>query len=119
MIKITRNLLILLTLFFSNVTEVMAQETSFLTLTNEQKPLRNDISDEFPYQAKKVEVANKTLQYFEAGDGDPILFLHGIPAHSYIWRNIMPYLESEGRVIALDLPGFGGSERGEECSLHD
>src|SRR5260370_32878714 len=53
------------------------------------------------------------IQYIEGGNpgADPILFLHGIPTWSYIWRNVMPVVEPSGRVIALDFVGFGRSER--------
>src|SRR5260370_27382251 len=53
------------------------------------------------------------IDYIEGGNqgGDPILFLHGIPTWSYIWRNVMPVVEPSGRVIALDFVGFGRSER--------
>lgn len=51
------------------------------------------------------------MAYIEAGKGDPIVFLHGNPTSSYLWRNIMPYLEGHGRVIAPDLIGMGDSEK--------
>jgi haloalkane dehalogenase len=43
--------------------------------------------------------------------GNPILFLHGVPTSSYVWRKIIPYLAPLGRCIALDLIGFGDSEK--------
>ena len=45
------------------------------------------------------------------GEGDPILFLHGAPTSSYLWRNIIPYLTSQGRCIAPDLIGMGKSDK--------
>src|SRR5262249_45217810 len=45
------------------------------------------------------------------GTGAPILFLHGNPTSSYIWRNVIPALEGQGRLIALDLIGMGDSEK--------
>jgi len=47
----------------------------------------------------------------EAGTGDPIIFLHGNPRSSYLWRNVMPHLEGLGRCIAPDLIGMGDSEK--------
>src|SRR6202000_145570 len=47
----------------------------------------------------------------EAGRGDPIVFLHGNPTSSYLWRNVIPHLESLGRCIAPDLIGMGDSEK--------
>jgi haloalkane dehalogenase len=51
------------------------------------------------------------MAYVEAGSGDPILFLHGNPTSSYLWRNVMPYLAELGRCIAPDLIGMGDSEK--------
>jgi haloalkane dehalogenase len=47
----------------------------------------------------------------EEGSGDPILFLHGNPTSSYLWRNIIPHLTSRGRCIAMDLIGMGKSDK--------
>jgi haloalkane dehalogenase len=49
------------------------------------------------------------MAYVEAGTGDPIVFLHGNPTSSYLWRNVMPHLEGLGRCIAPDLIGMGDS----------
>jgi len=57
------------------------------------------------------EVKGKRLCYVEAGDGRPIILLHGNPTSSYLWRNIMPALARCGRVIAPDLIGQGDSEK--------
>lgn len=51
------------------------------------------------------------MAYVDEGQGDPIVFLHGNPTSSYLWRNIMPFLEGEGRIIAPDLIGMGDSEK--------
>lgn len=67
------------------------------------------ISSEFPYESRYVEVLDSRMHYVEAGQGDPILLIHGNPTWSYIWRNIIPLLSSKGRVIAVDLIGFGKS----------
>lgn len=68
---------------------------------------------ELPYVSRWVEVDGIRIHYIEGGNpcADPILFLHGIPTWSYIWRNVMPVVEPSGRVIALDFVGFGRSER--------
>jgi haloalkane dehalogenase len=47
----------------------------------------------------------------EIGSGDPIVFLHGNPTSSFLWRNILPYLEGSGRCIAPDLVGMGDSDK--------
>lgn len=59
--------------------------------------------------SKTVEVKGSRLHYLEAGAGDPILFLHGNPTSSYLWRNVIPHVEDRGRCIAVDLIGMGRS----------
>lgn len=88
-------------------------------MTDTDRPVRTDISAAFDYAAQHVDVFDARMRYFEAGEGDPILFVHGIPTWSYIWRNIMPHLEDQGRVIAVDMPGFGGSELGSAQTAAD
>tara|TARA_B100002052_G_C15839785_1_gene579607 strand:- start:129 stop:950 length:822 start_codon:yes stop_codon:yes gene_type:complete len=51
------------------------------------------------------------MSYIDEGSGDPIIFLHGNPTSSYIWRNIMPFCEGLGRLIAPDLIGMGDSDK--------
>jgi haloalkane dehalogenase len=51
------------------------------------------------------------MAYVEVGTGDPIVFLHGNPTSSYLWRNVMPHLEGQGRLIAPDLIGMGDSDK--------
>ena len=62
--------------------------------------------------SKKVKkIFGKNMAYIDRGDGDPIVFLHGNPTSSYLWRNIIPYVSDLGRVIAPDLIGMGDSEK--------
>src|ERR1700753_4172200 len=63
----------------------------------------------YPKQRRKV--LDREMAYVEAGQGDPIVFLHGNPTSSYLWRNVIPHLESLGRCIAPDLMGMGDSEK--------
>lgn len=63
---------------------------------------------------KTIEVLGKQMSYVEMGDGDPIVFQHGNPTSSYLWRNIMPHLTGQGRCIAIDLIGMGDSEKLED-----
>ena len=60
---------------------------------------------------KEITVKGKTMSYVEMGEGDPIVFQHGNPTSSYLWRNIMPHLADQGRCIAIDLIGMGDSEK--------
>lgn len=61
--------------------------------------------------SKTIKIRNLKLHWLEAGTGPVILLLHGWPTSSYLWRNIMPGLAQNNRVIALDLPGFGESDK--------
>lgn len=58
---------------------------------------------------KFIEVKGKKMAYVEMGEGDPIVFQHGNPTSSYLWRNVMPHLQDQGRCIAVDLIGMGDS----------
>ena len=69
------------------------------------------ISAEFPFDSHHVTVHGSRMHYIETGDGDPILFLHGNPTSSYLWRNIIPHVTHLGRAIAPDLIGFGDSDK--------
>ena len=60
---------------------------------------------------QKISINNKNIAYAESGSGDPIIFLHGNPTSSYLWRNITPHLESQGRCICIDLIGMGDSDK--------
>ena len=70
-----------------------------------------DISAEFPFTSKFVSLNGNRIHYVEEGQGDPILFIHGNPTSSYLWRNIIPYAAPHGRAIALDLIGMGKSDK--------
>jgi haloalkane dehalogenase len=69
------------------------------------------ISAEERYEKKRVDVSGCEMAYVEAGVGDPIVFLHGNPTSSYLWRNVIPHLEGAGRCIAPDLIGQGDSQK--------
>jgi haloalkane dehalogenase len=61
---------------------------------------------------KKSDIVHgRSMAYVETGTGDPIVFLHGNPTSSYLWRNVLPHLEGLGRRIAPDLIGMGDSEK--------
>ncbi len=70
-----------------------------------------EIPSETKYTYKYIEILGSQMAYIDEGKGDPILFLHGQPTSSYLWRNIMPHLEDQGRVIAPDNIGFGKSDQ--------
>ena len=60
---------------------------------------------------KFTEINGRNMAWVESGVGDPIVLLHGNPTSSYLWRNIIPYLETQGRCIAPDLIGMGDSDK--------
>lgn len=60
---------------------------------------------------KSCNIAGRKMTYVEMGAGDPIVFLHGNPTSSYLWRNVMPHLKDMGRCIAPDLIGMGDSDK--------
>jgi len=69
------------------------------------------ISSAFPFAPHYVNVHGSQMHYIDEGEGDPILFLHGNPTSSYLWRNIIPHLVPHGRCIAPDLIGMGKSDK--------
>ena len=63
------------------------------------------------YTKRRIQVLGKTMTAVDEGEGDPILFLHGNPTSSYLWRNVIPHLAGLGRCIAPDLIGMGDSDK--------
>ena len=68
------------------------------------------LSDAAP-RKQTVEVLGKRMACVEMGRGDPVVFLHGNPTSSYLWRNVMPHVAPLARCIALDLIGMGDSQK--------
>jgi pimeloyl-ACP methyl ester carboxylesterase len=60
---------------------------------------------------RRVEVDGLAIAYREEGEGPAVLLLHGWPTSSYLWRNVMPPIAAANRVVAVDLPGFGASDK--------
>ncbi|MDA8658901.1 alpha/beta fold hydrolase [Luminiphilus sp.] len=69
------------------------------------------MSAEFRNLKKYKTINGKKMAYIEEGEGDPIVFLHGNPTSSYLWRKVMPALKGKGRLIAPDLIGMGDSDK--------
>jgi haloalkane dehalogenase len=72
---------------------------------------KKEISAAFPFESKYIDINGSKIHYIDEGEGNPILFLHGNPTSSYLWRNIIPYLQPIGRCIAPDLIGMGKSDK--------
>jgi len=65
-----------------------------------------------------AQVDDLRIHYLEAGQGDPVLFVHGFPTSSHLYRNIIPILAKNHRVIAIDLPGYGLSDKPLDATYH-
>ena len=74
-------------------------------------PHERDISPDYPFEPHYVEVFGSRMHYVEQGTGEPIVFLHGNPTWSYLWRNVLPHVSPHGRCIAPDLIGYGRSDK--------
>lgn len=62
-------------------------------------------------QKKYIDIKGRRMAYIDEGEGDAIVFQHGNPTSSYLWRNVMPHLSGMGRLVACDLIGMGDSEK--------
>jgi haloalkane dehalogenase len=69
------------------------------------------ISADERYAKQRATVLGRQMAYVDTGGGDPIVFLHGNPTSSYLWRNVIPHVEPFGRCIAPDLIGMGDSDK--------
>jgi haloalkane dehalogenase len=67
------------------------------------------ISAADPHPRKKLELIRTWISYVDTGAGDPVVFLHGNPTSSYLWRNVIPHIAPLARCIAPDLIGMGAS----------
>ena len=68
-----------------------------------------EISAVDPYDRKRIKVLDSEMAYVDTGSGDPVVFLHGNPTSSYLWRNVIPHVEGIARCLAPDLIGMGDS----------
>ena len=69
----------------------------------------NPISANDPYERHHAAVLDTEIAYVDTGAGDPVVFLHGNPTSSYLWRNVIPEVEPHARCLAPDLVGMGDS----------
>ncbi len=102
-IKTVASVLISLGLFASQ--SIKAQDV----YAGKATKVEEEISAEFPFESKFIEIGHEKVHYVESGEGDPVLLLHGLPANLYLYRNIIPKIDSNKKVIALDFLGFGKS----------
>ena len=93
------------------IAEPVEQIVSSEQKKNQQPTL--EISAEFPFESHYVDVLGSKMHYIDEGqsDEDVILFIHGNPESVYVWRNIIPYVSDDTRVVAVDLIGMGKSDK--------
>lgn len=75
----------------------------------ERKLAPPEVSETLSYAHQKVDVLESEMAYLDVGEGEPVLFIHGNPTSSYLWRNIIPFVSDQRRAIAVDLIGMGAS----------
>jgi haloalkane dehalogenase len=78
-----------------------------------------EISADFPFESKYIDVLGSQMHYVDEGEGETILFLHGNPTSSYLWRNVIPHLSGQARCIAVDLIGMGKSDHPDIAYRYD
>jgi haloalkane dehalogenase len=78
-----------------------------MTPGDREPPMTIEAAD--PHPRRRTPVLDTEMSYVDTGRGDPIVFLHGNPTSSYVWRNIIPYVDHLGRCLAPDLVGMGQS----------
>ena len=98
---------------FLAITTALSVATSIPSPTMAQQgaDAPSAISADFPFESRYVEVLGSRMHYIDEGEGEPILFLHGNPTSSYLWRNIIPFVTDDYRAIAVDLIGMGKSDK--------
>jgi len=82
-----------------------------IVVGHQEVEMEINISSKFPFESKFIEINGSQMHYIDVGKGGTILFLHGNPTSSYLWRNIIPHLQSNARCIAPDLIGMGKSDK--------
>ncbi len=73
--------------------------------------MSDEISAAFPFESKFADVHGSKMHYIDVGEGKDVLFLHGNPTSSYLWRNVIPHVQPLARCIAPDLIGMGKSDQ--------
>ena len=77
---------------------------------------QEQISTQDSHPRKNTSAGGTNISYVDTGSGDPIVFLHGNPTSSYLWRNIITHLRSDARCLAPDLMGMGDSGKSPNSS---
>src|SRR3954466_8149312 len=77
----------------------------------QDRGVADDVSPEDPFERSRALVNGSEMAYVDVGEGDAIVFLHGNPTSSYLWRNVIPHVQHLGRCLAPDLIGMGESAK--------
>ena len=78
--------------------------------------MAGEISAADPYERQRASVLDSEIAYVDTGQGDPVIFLHGNPTSSYLWRNVIAEVEGSARCLAPDLIGMGDSGKAPDGS---
>jgi haloalkane dehalogenase len=81
--------------------------------------MAGEISAADPFERRRVTVLDSEIACIDTGDGDPVIFLHGNPTSSYLWRNVIPHVAEHARCLAPDLIGMGESGRADSYRFVD
>src|SRR3954466_15929931 len=73
--------------------------------------MADDVSPEDPFPRSRIRIKDTEMAYVDVGTGASIVFLHGNPTSSYLWRNVIPHVRHLGRCLAPDLIGMGESAK--------
>ncbi|GAA6180632.1 haloalkane dehalogenase [Shimia sp. NS0008-38b] len=74
---------------------------------------------DFPFEMKTQDILGHKMAYVDEGTGDPIVFFHGNPTSSYLWRNVIPHVTDTHRAIAADMIGMGNSDKPDLAYTYD
>ncbi|WDE06149.1 haloalkane dehalogenase [Thalassomonas viridans] len=91
---------------YKTILKGLLTATLLLTLS-----AKNSQANEYAFEKKSMQVMGHKIAYIDEGKGRPVVFLHGNPTSSYLWRNIIPYVSGKYRAIAPDLIGMGDSDK--------
>ncbi len=87
----------------------LSASTIVPSLSTKAQSMKDVPSAVDPHPRRRIAVRDTEISYVDTGQGDPIVFLHGNPTYSYLWRNVIPHVSGLGRCLAPDMVGMGRS----------
>ena len=94
----------------SMIHSIKAQNQGHRIYGGADKAPEKNINPSFEHTSRFIEIDGNKIHYYESGHGDPVIYLHGIPTWSYMWRNVVSDVNEGKRSIALDFLGYGKSD---------